>query len=93
MQDNSNSFSMQPIATVSSCYPQRFGVPRQAGLVKSATATVDFEANRDNELAVRDLESFSHLWILFWCSHQDSAERKPWVSMQPAVPIGSIRLV
>ena len=79
MQDNSDSFSMQPIATISSCYPQRFGVPRQAGLVKSATATVDFQANRDNELAVRDLETFSHLWILFVFHKQNYTGFKPLV--------------
>ena len=79
MQDNSDSFSMQPIATISSCYPQRFGVPRQAGLVKSATVTVDFQANRDNELAVRDLETFSHLWILFVFHKQNYTGFKPLV--------------
>jgi len=76
---------MQPIATISSCYPQRFGVPRQAGLVKSATATVDFQANRDNELAVRDLETFSHLWILFVFHKQNYTGFKPLV--QPPIKI------
>ena len=79
MQDNANSFAVQPIATISSCYPQRFGVPRQAGLVKSATASVDFVANRDNELAVRDLETFSHLWIIFLFHKQNYTGFKPLV--------------
>jgi len=79
MQDNANSFAVQPIATISSCYPQRFGVPRQAGLVKSATASIDFIANRDNELAVRDLETFSHLWIIFLFHKQKYTGFKPLV--------------
>ena len=70
---------MHPIATIRSCYPQRFGVPRQAGLVKTATATVNFEATRDNELAVRDIESFSHLWIIFVFHKQNYSGFKPLV--------------
>ena len=70
---------MQPIATISSCYPQRFGIPRQAGLVKSATATIDFAANRDNELALRDIESFSHLWVIFLFHQQNYSGFKPLV--------------
>ncbi len=72
-------FSMQRIATIRSCYPQRFGIPRQAGLVKSATASIVFEATRDNELAVRDIESFTHLWIVFVFHNQKYTGFKPLV--------------
>jgi len=70
---------MRRIATIRSCYPQRFGIPRQAGLVKSATATVNFEASRDNELSVRDIESFSHLWIIFLFHKQNYTGFKPLI--------------
>ena len=71
--------SMQSIATISSCYPQRFGIPRQSGLVTTATATVNFEATRENELALRDIESFSHLWIIFLFHQQNYPGYKPLV--------------
>ena len=72
-------FSMQRIATIRSCYPQRFGIPRQAGLVKSAKARIVFEATRDNELAVRNIESFSHLWVVFVFHKQNYSGFKPLV--------------
>ena len=71
--------TMQSIAVIRSCYPQRFGIPRQSGLVTTATATVDFEATRDNELALRDIESFSHLWIIFLFHQQNYPAYKPLV--------------
>lgn len=79
--DNSmhGDFSMRTIATIRSCYPQRFGIPRQAGLVESARAAIVFEATRDNELAVRDIESFSHLWVVFVFHKQNYSHFKPLV--------------
>jgi len=77
--NNQPDISMRRIATIRSCYPQRFGIPRQAGLVKTATATINFEASHDNELSVRDIESFSHLWILFLFHKQNYAGFKPLV--------------
>ena len=79
MQETFTELSLRPIATISSCYPQRFGVPRQAGLVKSATASIDFAVNRDNELSLRDLDTFSHLWIVFVFHKQNYSAFKPLV--------------
>lgn len=72
-------FSLHRIATIRSCYPERFGIPRQAGLVKSARASIVFEATRNNELAVRDIESFSHLWVVFVFHKQNYTGFKPLV--------------
>jgi tRNA (Thr-GGU) A37 N-methylase len=57
--------SLTPIATIRSCYPERFGIPRQAGLVPAAIAQIIFEATEANKLALRGLEAFSHLWVIF----------------------------
>ena len=78
MNDQAN-IPLHHIATIRSCYPQRFGIPRQAGLVKTATATVNFEASHKNELSVRDIESFSHLWIIFLFHKQNYTGFKPLV--------------
>ena len=70
---------MHRIATIRSCYPQRFGIPRQAGLVKTATATINFAASQNNELSIRDIESFSHLWVIFIFHKQNYSGFKPLV--------------
>ncbi len=70
---------MDAIATIRSCYGQRFGIPRQPGLVESAVAAIEFERTTDNELALRDLSSFSHLWVVFVFHAQHYTRFKPLV--------------
>lgn len=79
LNDHDTHYSLQRIATIRSCYPQRFGIPRQAGLVKSATASINFEATQDNELALRDIASFSHLWVVYVFHGKDYPGYKPLV--------------
>lgn len=73
------SLSLTPIAYISSCYPERFGIPRQAGLVKAAFADIVFAATHDNRLALRGIEDFTHLWIVFWFHGQDFSGARPLV--------------
>jgi len=54
-----------PIGTINSCYGEKFGIPRQPGLVKSATATLDLLPPFNTPDALRGLEAFSHLWVIF----------------------------
>ena len=68
-----------PIAHIQSCYPDRFGIPRQAGLVASAYADIVFDATQENKLALRGIEEFSHLWVLFVFHGQSYGEFKPLV--------------
>ena len=70
---------MDAIATIRSCYSQRFGIPRQPGLVESAVAAIEFEARGDKELALRDLGAFSHLWVVFVFHRQHYKRFKPLV--------------
>lgn len=71
--------TLTPIAYIRSCYPDRFGIPRQAGLVPAATATIVFTNNAANQLALRDITEFSHLWIIFWFHGQRFEVSKPLV--------------
>ncbi len=68
-----------PIAYIQSCYPERFGIPRQAGLVESAYADIVFEATEENKLALRGMKDFSHLWVLFIFHGQTYGDFKPLV--------------
>ena len=65
---------MTPIGTIHSCYGEKFGIPRQPGLVKCATATLELQPPYDAPEALRGLEAFSHLWIIF-VVHQSLREQ------------------
>ena len=68
-------FSMRPIARIRSEFGSKFGVPRQSGLVESLSATVVFEPEFRNPDALRGLEGFSHIWLI-WVF--DQAVRQGW---------------
>lgn len=52
------------IATLHTCYTDKFGVPRQSGLAPSAWGIVEFEPAYRRAEAVRGIEEFSHLWLI-----------------------------
>ena len=56
---------MEPIARIRSEFPTKFGVPRQAGLVDSLLASVVFEPPYRVADALRGIEGFSHLWLIW----------------------------
>ena len=68
-------FMMRPIARIHSDFSTKFGVPRQSGLVDSLEATIVFEPEYQNPDALRGLEGFSHLWLV-WVF--DRAVRETW---------------
>lgn len=59
------SFQFEPIATVHSCYKEKFGIPRQPGLVREAEAIIELLPPYNVPGAVKGIEGFSHLWLLF----------------------------
>ena len=56
---------MEPIAHIRSEFPTKFGVPRQAGLVKNLRAAVVFEPPYRIPEALRGIDGFSHLWLIW----------------------------
>lgn len=58
-------FYVEPIGVIRSCFTEKFGIPRQPGLVKSAVATLELFHDFNREEMVRGLETFSHLWVQF----------------------------
>ena len=62
------------IGEIRSCYGEKFGIPRQPGLVKSATATLELLPPYNTEEALRGLEEFSHVWIVFMF-HQSARDQ------------------
>lgn len=64
---------LSPIGFISSCYKEKFGIPRQAGLVAEARATLELLPPYNRPEAVQGLEAFSHLWLLF-VFHQSAGQ-------------------
>lgn len=57
-------YNFSSIGIVHSCYKEKFGIPRQPALVTSS-ATIEIEPAYANDEAFRELESFSHIWVIF----------------------------
>lgn len=62
---------LEVIARVRTAYPTKFGVPRQPGLVDALPATVEFEPGFRNADAVRGLEGFDYVWLIWGFSHNE----------------------
>lgn len=63
------------IARMKSDFPTKFGIPRQSGLVDSLVSTIVFEPEYRNADALRGIEEFSHLWLIWQFSE---AVRDDW---------------
>lgn len=59
------SYNFKVIARIKSDFPEKFGIPRQSGLLPNLRSTIRFEPEFRNADALRGLEGFSHLWILW----------------------------
>lgn len=59
------TYSMQVIARMHSDFSSKFGVPRQSGLVDDLRSTIVFEPEFRNADALRGMEGFSHLWLVW----------------------------
>ena len=57
--------TMQVIARIRSEFPTKFGIPRQSGLVPETRATIVFEPEYRSPDALRGIDGFSHLWLIW----------------------------
>lgn len=56
---------IKPIAHIRTDFPEKFGIPRQSGLVEELSARIVFEPEYRNADALRGLDGFSHLWLIW----------------------------
>lgn len=70
-----NFFEIEKIAQIRCGFSSKFGIPRQSGLCSSLTAQIIFEPKFRNPDAFRDLEGFSHIWLIWQFSE---AVREKW---------------
>ena len=66
---------MKIIARIYNAYDEKFGVPRQSGLAEEVISTIVFEEEYRVDEALRGIEEFSHLWLI-WAF--DRTERETW---------------
>ena len=69
------NINIQVIAKMRSDFPTKFGIPRQSGLVEALESTIVFEPAFRNSDALRGIEGYSHLWIIWQFS---KAVREEW---------------
>ena len=56
---------IRPIAHIRTEFPEKFGVPRQSGLARNLCGRIVFEPEYRNPDALRGLEGFSHIWLIW----------------------------
>ena len=72
---------IRPIAYIHTDFPEKFGVPRQSGLAKALRGRIVFEPEFRNPDALRGLDGFSHLWLIW----EFSANRRSAAEWQQTV--------
>jgi tRNA-Thr(GGU) m(6)t(6)A37 methyltransferase TsaA len=77
----SEVIEMRPIGRVESCFQEKFGTPRQSGLVPEACGRVIFSDGIPVE-ACRGLEEFSHIWLVFLFDQVEEKETR-WLVRPP----------
>jgi len=81
---------MKVIARIHTDFPTKFGIPRQSGLVNTLKSMIVFESEYRNPDALRGLDGFSHIWLLWEFS---DAVRDTWSpTVRPPRLGGNIRM-
>ena len=81
---------MRPIAIIKTDFPDKFGIPRQSGLVESLEARIIFKPEFRKADAVRGLEDFSHIWLIWQFSESTRENWSPTV--RPPRLGGNVRM-
>ena len=70
---------IEKIGQIRTDFKTKFGIPRQSGLVKKLAGTLVFEKKYRSPDAIRGIEQFSHLWIVWGFSENEGAKYNPTV--------------
>lgn len=83
-------YKITPVAHIHSGFPEKFGIPRQSGLIESLKAEIIFEEEYAVPEAVRGLEAYSHIWLIWGFSE---SARDTWSpTVRPPRLGGNIRM-
>ena len=75
----SHELLIRPIAHIRTDFPSKFGIPRQAGLAEALEGTVVFEPEFRVDEALRGIDGFSHLWLIWGFSENAGHDWSPTV--------------
>lgn len=70
---------IKPIARMHSDFASKFGIPRQSGIVEELRSTIVFEPEYRNSDALRGMDGFSHLWLIWQFSEAVRSQWSPTV--------------
>lgn len=87
MKDN---LTLNIVARIKSDFPTKFGIPRQSGLINELKSYIIFEPEYQKEEAIRGIEGFSHLWLLWKFS--ENVTENPSLTVRPPRLGGNTRL-
>lgn len=77
------NYELVAIATIRTDFPTKFGVPRQSGLVKGLKSKIVFEPEYRDPEALRGLDGFSHIWLLWDFSEARASNSKFKATVRP----------
>ena len=72
------TLELKSIGVIRSCFTEKFGVPRQSGMIREARGVLKLNPEPEFKEALKHLERFSHIWVLF---HFHQHGDKPWRPM------------
>lgn len=90
------SHTIRPVGVVHSCFTEKFGIPKQPGLVTSAAGEIELFPEFGRQELVKELDGFSHIWVSF-LFHQAIKDgwrptvRPPWLGGQRRVGVFASR--
>ncbi len=70
---------IKPVAYIKTDFPTKFGIPRQSGLIDSLESKIIFTPEYRDKNALRGIEDFSHLWLIWHFSENDAKQWSPTV--------------
>jgi len=70
-------FEFEEIGILKTCFKEKFGIPRQSGLVKVAYGVIQLKDHPFFYSAVKELDKFSHIWVVFVFHKHDAKNWKP----------------
>ena len=71
--------TITPIAYFHSPFTSKFGVPRQSGIVSHLQGTIQFTRDYSQAEALRGLDAYDFLWLIWGFSENEQAEKHPTV--------------
>lgn len=89
-----NSYSFSPVAYIRNDFTEKFGIPRQSGLLSEIESRIEFEKPFASFDAIRGIEGFSHLWLVWVFSEnaQDTHTGTPSLTVRPPRLGGNTRV-